>query len=184
MLAELLTDFPERFEQRKRVFLAAPEFQGSQAEAREAEVLAFWLPLGKNQGRIVLQFAGVDSISAAELLAGFEVIVPREERQALEEDSVYIDELVGCTLFNGDETVGVVEEVQFAMSADGARRLEDAAPLLVVSAGDGDEILIPFVRAFLVKTDTGARRIEMKLPEGLIEVNRASLATSLDDGKH
>jgi 16S rRNA processing protein RimM len=174
VLAELLTDFPERFEQRRRIFLASPGFQGAPVEAREAEVTGFWLPLGKNQGRIVLQFAGVDSISSAELLAGLEVIVPREERQPLDEDSVYIDELTGCTLYDGEAVIGVVEEVQFAMSADGARRLEDAAPLLAVRSSEGEEILVPFVKDFLVEVDTSAKRIAMKLPEGLVEINRGT----------
>jgi 16S rRNA processing protein RimM len=39
---------------------------------------------------------------------------------------------------------------------------------------EGDEILIPFAKAFLVAVDTEAKRIDMTLPEGLIEVNRAT----------
>jgi 16S rRNA processing protein RimM len=174
VLAELLTDFPERFEQQKRVFLAAPGFQGEPAETRQAEVMRFWLPVGKNQGRIVLQFVGTDTISDAEALAGLEVIVPREERQTLDEDAVYINELIGCTLYDGQTVVGLVDDVQFAMTSDGGRRLEDAAPLLAVTSLDGDEILVPFAKAFLVAVDTQARRIEMKLPEGLVDVNRAT----------
>ncbi len=70
--------------------------------------------------------------------------------------------------------IGVVEDVQFAMTADGGRRLDDAAPLLAVTSPEGDEILIPFAKAFLVAVDTEAKRIEMKLPEGLVEVNRSA----------
>ena len=44
MLAELFTDFPERFEEQRRVFLARPGFDGDEAEARSVEVVAFWLP--------------------------------------------------------------------------------------------------------------------------------------------
>ncbi|MDQ2834735.1 MAG: ribosome maturation factor RimM [Acidobacteriota bacterium] len=172
LLAELLTDFPERFAQQPRVFLAAPGFRGQPDEARSIEVAASWLPVGKNEGRIVLHFAGVDSISSAEALAGLEVIVPREERKPLEEESVYIGELVGCTLYDRAAALGIIEDVQFAMTPDGTRRLEDAAPLLSVMSPDGEEILVPFVKAFLVKIDTEARRIEMTLPEGLVEVNR------------
>jgi 16S rRNA processing protein RimM len=172
MLAELFTDFPERFEETARVYLASPGFQGESTEAREAEVVAFWLPVGKNEGRIVLQFAGTDTISDAESLAGLEVIVPHEERQPLDEDSVYISELIGCTVYDGPTAVGVVDDVQFAMTADGGRRLEDAAPLLAVTSLDGDEVLIPFAKAFLVGVDTETKRIEMTLPEGLIDVNR------------
>ena len=80
VLAELLTDFPERFDGQKRVFLAAPGFAGEEAEARPAVVGAFWLPVGKNGGRVVLQFAGIDTISDAESIAGQDVLVPRGER--------------------------------------------------------------------------------------------------------
>jgi 16S rRNA processing protein RimM len=123
---------------------------------------------------VVLQFAGIDTISDAESIAGQDVLVPREERLRLEDDSVYVSEMIGCTVYDGALPVGVVEEVQFAMTADGGRRLEDAAPLLAVRSPEGDEILIPFAKAFLVAVDTGAKRIEMMLPEGLIEVNRAT----------
>ena len=173
VLAELFTDFPERFEDRKRVFLAPPDFAGVESAARSAEVVSFWLPVGKNQGRIVLGFAGVDTISDAELLAGLEVIVPAEERVALDDDATYISELIGCTLYDGAAVVGIVADVQFPATADGGRRLEDAAPLLVVTSSDGDEILVPFVRAFLVAVDAEAKRIDMVLPVGLVDVNRS-----------
>jgi 16S rRNA processing protein RimM len=172
VLAELFTDFPERFEEQTRVFLARPGFKGEEAEARRVEVVSFWLPVGKNEGRVVLQFAGVDTISDAESIAGLDVIVPREERLPLDEESVYISELIGCMVYDGTLAVGVVEDVQFPTTADGARKLTDAAPLLAVTSLDGDEVLIPFAKAFLVKVDTEAKRIEMTLPEGLIDVNR------------
>ena len=172
LLAELSTDFPERFQDQRRVFLAAANFDGDESKARAAEVAAFWLPVGKNEGRVVLQFAGIDTISDAETIAGLDVIVPREERISLEDDSVYISELIGCTVYDGQKQIGVVDDVQFAMTADGGRRLDDAAPLLAVASAEGDEILIPFAKAFLVRVDTEAKRIEMRLPEGLVEINR------------
>jgi len=58
------------------------------------------------------------------------------------------------------------------MTADSGGRLDDAAPLLAVASLEGDEILIPFAKAFLVGVDTEAKRIDMTLPQGLIEVNR------------
>jgi 16S rRNA processing protein RimM len=172
LLAELLTDFPERFDERCRVYLAAANFTGSSAEAKEAEVSAYWLPLGKNQGRIVLKFAGIDSISDAEKLAGLEVIVPREERLPLDEEANYISDLVGCTVYDGAMPVGVIEDVQFATTPDGLRRLEETAPMLVVTSGEREELLIPFVKDFVVAVDVAGKRVEMVLPEGLLDVNR------------
>ncbi len=174
LLAELLTDFPERFDETKRVFLARPNFSGEEAEARVVEVVSFWLPVGKNEGRIVLQFAGIDSITAAEGIAGLDVIVPFAERLPLDDESEYISDLIGCTVYDGQTAVGVIADVQFPTTPDGARRLAEAASLLAVSSPEGDEVLIPFAKAFLIGVNVKERRVDMKLPEGLIEVNRTS----------
>lgn len=173
LLAELLTDFPGRFHERPQVFLASPHFDGSAAEVRSVEVASFWLPLGRNEGRIVLKFAGVDSISQAEELAGLDVLVPAEERMPLDADSVYISELTGCTVYDGAIAVGIVTGVEFPSTPDGMRRLEEAAPLLEVSAPNGGEVLIPFAHAFLVHLDIQAKRIDMALPAGLVDVNNS-----------
>ena len=49
---------------------------------------------------MVLHFAGVDSISAAETLTGLIVAIPLAERAALNEDEVYIADLIGCLLID------------------------------------------------------------------------------------
>jgi 16S rRNA processing protein RimM len=173
LLAELLTDFPERFKDSRRVFLAAPNFNGESSGAKEAEVSDFWLPVGKNQGRVVLKLAGIDSISAAEGLGGLDVIVPLEERVPLDDEANYISDLVGCTVYDGTTAVGIIEDVQFATSADGLRKLEEAAPMLVLKSAEGDEVLVPFAKDFLVGVNAKERRVEMRLPTGLLDVNRS-----------
>jgi len=174
LLAELYTDFPERFEERKHVYLAPSGFNGEPVQARSAEVVSFWLPVGKNEGRIVLQFAGIDSISKAEELAGLDVLVHREDRMPLNEDSVYTSDLIGCTVYDGPTEVGSIVDVQFPATPDGAGRMEEAAPLLEVTSESGDEILIPFAKAFVVSVDVKTKRVDMALPVGLLEVNRPS----------
>lgn len=177
LLAELLTDFPERFATHPDVWLAPSGF-ADEAESTVAvqpkpfRVAAHWLPLGRNAGRVVLHFVGVDSIEQAEALADFEVIVPLAERLPLEADASYISDLVGCTLYDNDNTVGVVEAVEFPTTPDGSRTLDDAAPILAVRSHEGDELLIPFVKVFLVEMDLPGRIIRMKLPEGLVDINR------------
>ncbi len=171
VLAELLSDFPDRFEGR-RVFLARAGFRGAREAAREAAVTAYWLPVGKNQGRIVLKMAGVESITDAEGIAGLDVLAPREERVALEDDANYISDLVGCTVLDGGTAVGVIEDVQFATTPDGLRRLEESAPMLVLKSPDGDEVLVPFAKDFVVAVDAENKRVEMTLPAGLLDVNR------------
>ena len=170
LLADLLTDFPERFEQHPVVFVAPAETTASPEELASFAVTSSWLPHGRNQGRIVLGLAGVDSIEKAERLAGLDVLVPGSDRFDLTDDSVYISDLIGCTLFDGDVPVGTVEDVQFVTSPDGKRRLTDAAPLLTVIVPNG-EALVPFAKDFLVSVDLPERRIRMRLPAGLVDVN-------------
>lgn len=177
VLAELLSDSPELFEPGNRVFLAPENSSGPVDGARSMEVTSYFLPVGRNAGRIVLHFNGIDSIEAAQPLAGLDVFIPSGELPELEDDAAYVSDLVGCTLFerNGDSPaveVGVVTGVQFSTTPDGSRRLEEAAPLLVIETATGDEALVPYVKAFLLSLDTPARRIEMSLPPGLLDINR------------
>jgi 16S rRNA processing protein RimM len=161
VFAEILTDFPEKFAERRRLWLLGDSGAGSVALPREVELIAHW----PHKGGIVLHFAGVDSISAAETLKGLIVAVPRSERAALAEDEVYTGDLIGCALIDvaGAEpvTVGEIESVD---------RTAGPVALLVVSGATG-EILIPFAKSYLRKIDLGAKRVEMALPAGLVDLN-------------
>jgi len=185
VLADLFTDFPERFEKHPHIWLApagfaeSPAINGSSDSLLQtAEVAEYWLPVGKNAGRIVLKFTGAETIEHAEKLAGKEVVVPVTERLQLDADAAYISDLIGCTVFNRDIPIGTVEDVEFAMTPDGSRRLEDAAPLLTITSFEGDEILIPFAKAYLLELDTAQKAIRMALPDGLVEVNQSQAQPS------
>jgi 16S rRNA processing protein RimM len=176
VLSELLTDLTDQFHEGRLVTLAKKEALHPLSNAVPVALESHWLPTGKNAGRIVLKLAGCDSISQAELLAGQQVMVPAAELPDLEDDTFYVADLLDCTLFNGDQAVGTVVDVQFATTPDGKTRLPDAAPLLCVSLSDTTEeevepLLIPFVRAHLDSVDVAAKRIVMHLPEGLLDAS-------------
>jgi 16S rRNA processing protein RimM len=162
VFADLLTDFPEKFSDRKRLWLIADERSSGQVPPpRKVSLSAHWL----HKGGVVLHFEGVDSISAAEELKGLIAAVPFAERAPLGEDEAYIADLVGCTLIEvgGPEqfTVGIVDDVD-----------RSAGPVaLLVVLREGKEILIPFAKDYLRKIDLDAKRIEMALPEGLVDLN-------------
>jgi 16S rRNA processing protein RimM len=172
LLAELFTDFPERFDDRPRVFLAKPDFAGPESAARPIVVVNHWLPVGRNHGRIVLHFEAIDSINDAEQLNGLDVLVPAEERVELDDDTEYISDLIGCIVYDGPAPVGTVTGVEFPTTSDGTRRLAEAAPLLTVQTESGEEILIPYVQSFLINLNPAEKRIEMQLPPGLLDLNK------------
>jgi 16S rRNA processing protein RimM len=155
ILADILTDFPERFADRRRLFLVSSET--SQPPVREVSLENYWL----HKGRVVLKITGVDSINEADTLRGLLVAIPTSERAALTDGSVYIGDLIGCEVIdlNTSRTVGVVTNV------------DREASLLEVKTPMGEEALVPFARAYLVTMDIAGKRIEMRLPEGLLDIN-------------
>ena len=58
------------------------------------------------------------------------------------------------------------------LSANSASR---TAPLLVVRGAKG-EVLVPFAKSYLRKIDLEAKRVEMALPEGLVDLSKAEEA--------
>ena len=179
LYAEILTDFPEKFAERKQLWLLRdrlstprPGQSAAQSPAlpRQVTLVNHWL----HKGGVVLHFEGINSINDAEALAGLVVAIPREQRAPLAEDEAYVGDLMGCTVF--DVATGQPVAVGEIESVD---RTAGPVPLLVVRGVDPkrtDEILIPFAKSFLRKVDTEAKRIEMVLPVGLVNLNEAEEA--------
>jgi 16S rRNA processing protein RimM len=149
--ATILTDFPERFSTRKRLFGSGPH-----DARRELELEDHWF----HKEQIILKFAGVDSISQAEELAGWEIQVPRDERAELEEGSVYVGDLTGCTVFDSGREIGRVSDVQFGAGE---------APLLIIQGEK--EFMVPFAAEFLEEISLERKQLRMKLPEGMLELD-------------
>jgi 16S rRNA processing protein RimM len=124
---------------------------------REAQIEQHWF----HKGRVILKFAGIDSISDAEELAGCEIQVSRDERAPLESDTVYVSDLVGCRVTDRNREIGEVADVTFGAGE---------APLLIVRTGK-TEHMIPFAQQYLKSVDTPAKRIVMELPDGLLELD-------------
>jgi 16S rRNA processing protein RimM len=151
VIADLLTDFPERFAERRRLF--AVELDGR----RELQLEAHWL----HKGRVVLKFRGVDSIEQAQALAGCELQIPREERAPLPRDAAYVSDLIGCEVLDRGRALGTIAEVQFGAGE---------APLLLVRSEAGEH-MIPFAAEFVQGFDASGKRLDMSLPKGLLELD-------------
>jgi 16S rRNA processing protein RimM len=137
---------------------------------RELRIQELW----PHKGHLVLKFEGIDSISEAEPLIGCELQVPASERSKLEPGWVYVSDLVGCVVFDGDREIGVVQDVQFGAGE---------APLLIVKA-EADQYEIPYAEAYLKSTDIGHKTIVMTLPEGMLELNAPLTADEKEQQKN
>ena len=160
--AEILTDFPERF---------APGLEAVLGDAeprRRLIVESAWFHKAQHQERVILKFEGIDSITEAESLRGAIVQVPRSKRIPLPADRVYVSDLIGCSVFEGEEVLGKVAGWEET----------GAAPLLRVERSEagsaGGEMLIPYIPEICYSVDTARREIRVKTPEGLRELNQVA----------
>jgi 16S rRNA processing protein RimM len=157
VLADILTDFPDRFAERRQLWLGAED----SPDRREYTLENHWL----HKGRIVFKFAGVDSITDAEALSRKIVSIPLESRAELEANSFYVSALVGSTVRDvaprTARSIGMIQDV---------RRIAGIAPTLIVQ-NESHEYEIPLAQEYIVAFNGDAKILDMKLPEGLLEVN-------------
>jgi 16S rRNA processing protein RimM len=151
IVAELLTDFPERFEDIDELVLVSP--QGERSTKRLED---YWF----QNDRVVLKLSGYDDVDTAKELVAFEFAVPESERVPLPADHYYDWELEGCTVKVGDDSIGQVNSV---LRTGGAE-------ILVVIDTSGNERLIPLADSIVVEIDPERKTIVVDPPEGLLDL--------------
>ena len=151
IVAELLTDFPDRFEDLEELILVSP--RGERTIKRLED---YWF----QNDRVVLKVAGYDDVEAAKELVGFEFAVPESERVPLPADHYYDWELEGCTVKVGADSIGTVNSV---LKTGGAE-------ILVVTDNSGKEQLIPLADSIVVEVDAAGKTIVIDPPEGLLDL--------------
>lgn len=151
IVADLLTDFPERFEDVEELVLVSHA-----GERTVVELEDYWF----QNDRVILKLAGYNDVDTAKQLVGYEFAVPEQDRVPLPEDHYYDWELEGCEVKVGNEVVGKVTSV---MRTGGAE-------ILVITDENGSERLVPLADSIVIEIDTGAKTIVVDPPEGLLEL--------------
>ncbi len=153
VIAELETDFPERFADLDKVYLCSEK-----GSVTEVSLEDFWF----HKGRVVLKFEGYDTRNTAETLRNYKVKIDEAELVELPEDTYYEFDLIGCRVVRveaGREVfIGTVE----ALMPTGS------VPNLIVLGESGREYLIPFANSICPEVDTSSKRIVITPPEGLL----------------
>ncbi|MGB9610112.1 MAG: ribosome maturation factor RimM [Bryobacteraceae bacterium] len=157
---------PERYGWLRRVWIRRGGgqflFGGEPVEVLEARPY---------KGRLILRFAGIDSVEAAQPLTGCEAVVPRAELPPLAEGEYYLSDLVGSVVF--DRRTGAPAGTVTGWQDFGGSILLEMEP---AGAPGGDPVWIPFTRFIFVDIRPDERRIEVDPPEGLLELNRPEAA--------
>jgi 16S rRNA processing protein RimM len=104
--------------------------------------------------RPILRLEGVESREQAEALRGEELTVPAARAPALGEGEWWAHELEGCTVHDGERTVGTVSAMI---------ELPSCEALEVKRPEGGQPLLVPMVRAAVRSVDPAAKRVEVDL---------------------
>lgn len=116
--------------------------------------------------RLVIKLSGVDDAGAAKRLRGRRVLAAEEDAPNLEEGTHYAARLVGMEV--RDEAGELLGRVRDVMPTGGV-------DLLVVAPegkGKAEELLIPMAREIVLEVSEDQRRIRVRPPAGLVELNR------------
>jgi 16S rRNA processing protein RimM len=152
VIVNVETDFAE---ERFRPGQIVQVCDAGSCEARRIEAVRF------HQGRPVIALEGVDTMDAAEALAGAELKVDASAVAPLPQGAFYHHDLVGCDVRDvAGRALGRVTGVEGPMERS-----------RLVVAGARGEVLIPLVAGICVKVDPAAHEIVVDPPEGLLDLN-------------
>lgn len=142
LACEIITEFPQRFRQTKRVFLVPPRGPGRMEPldgVAPQEHVVSQARLAQHRGfpEVILKLDTLSDRDAAEALRGWLVQVPENESWRLPRGRFYWHQIIGLTVITTDgERIGTVREI-----------LETGAnDVYVVRAASGGERLIPAVK--------------------------------------
>ena len=152
VVAELLTDFPDRFEKLQSLIAVSDN-----GDKRSLQIEEQWF----HGDRIVLKFTGFDSVDKAKALVGYDLAVPESDRVELPAGTFYEWELAGALV----ETVAgkPVGKVAGVMHTGGVE-------MLSVVDETGRDRLIPMAGDIVIEIDKEKKLIRIDPPTGLLEL--------------
>ncbi|MEO7672876.1 MAG: ribosome maturation factor RimM [Pyrinomonadaceae bacterium] len=150
VVAELLTDFPERFDGLVDVTGVLPN-----GDRIDLKIERYFF----QKGRIVLKFSGYDTIEQGDELREVEISVPESEAVELEKGEFFDWQLEGCRVDTVDgETIGTVREL-----------LRTGGTEVLIVAGTEKDYMVPFAESICIDVDVVEKLIRIDPPDGLLE---------------
>ncbi|MCX7984956.1 MAG: ribosome maturation factor RimM [Bacteroidetes bacterium] len=150
MKIEALTCAPERFHELRRVWIGFTPDCVRECYVRSVDV---------REKCVVLTVESVESVEQVDALRSGYIFIRQEERIRIPEGTYFIDELIGCSVFDEANTfIGTLHDV-----------LQMPAHDVWIVKMETREIMVPAVKAFIRAVDVSNKRIVLHVIEGLLE---------------
>lgn len=147
-----LTDFPERFSAMDKAFI---ELNGQTKLINIEKTYP-------HKKFIIIKFAGINDMNAAETLKNAKLLIPRDELMPLPEDTFYIFDIVGVGVFTEEgRYLGQVQDVLQTGAND----------VFIVEGETTRPLLIPALKQVVRDVDIEQKKMTVCLPEGLEELS-------------
>ena len=133
---EPLTDDAGRFNSLKTAIIDGKEIRVERATVSDG---------------VYVKFFGINDRNAAELLRGKFILISRENAVHLKENSFFIADLIGSTVFTENGKLGVLTDITSAKT-----------DIFTVKTEDGGVLRFPFLKDLIVKIDVAKKEIVLK----------------------
>lgn len=135
------SDFSERFFQLKEVYV---DFFGNFKKFVVEDAISS----GKN---IALKFKGFNSADDAAIFLNKKVFVEKKNSVLLDENTFFIHDVIGSSVFRNSELIGTVDDVYVLPAND----------VYVIKTSEGRNILVPAVKDYVKGFNAIDRRLEL-----------------------
>jgi 16S rRNA processing protein RimM len=143
-------DYPEDYEDLESVFVE-----------QKGELVPYFVESIKIRSNLnIVKFEGIENSEAALKLKNAVLYLPEDELEELEDDEYYFHELLGFTV--KDEIAGELGTVKAVHTLP--------AQNVIAIEHQNREVLIPIADHIVLKVDKENKTIEVKMPEGLLEI--------------
>lgn len=161
LVCSLDTDVPEAYAKLKGFFL----------EINHTLLPYFVKSIKINGNEALISLEDVTTSEQANRLKGADIYLPLEKLPKIAKDEFYWHDLLGAELI--DEELGLLGTIDDVIETSGHN--------LLSFNYQGKEVLFPFVKEFVKDFDLKTKKVEIKLPEGLLDIYLATAVEKDDD---
>jgi 16S rRNA processing protein RimM len=159
--AYLDADDPYQYQEMESVFVL-----------QRGQLVPFFISgININGNKAIVSFEEINSVEAAAELTGSELYLPLSVLPELEKDQFYYHQIIGYTVI--DKLAGDIGKV--------VQVVNGAQDLLVIENAS-EEVIVPLHDDLVKVVDKEGEQLQVELPDGLLEIYRATETPKPDDG--
>lgn len=142
-----LTDDQTRYNKLKKIYIQ------TRHSMKEFDIIA----VRYKDKFVLLDLVGIETMTEAENYIGNYIVIDKKDRMPLHENTYYIEDLIGLSVYEGDAYLGKLTDVMQPGSND----------VYIITLEDGKELLLPAIKSVILEVNIESGLMKVTVPEGL-----------------